>query len=394
MPCVISFLRYIICTVYSSTDQSVLENHYLTDKHFGSFECLDEEQVQQLINDTPTKTCNLEPLPTALVKEQSEALSPYITRIINTSFQEAEFPDKLKKSNVCPLIKSIKLQTILKSFQPVSNLTYISTLIERAACPQIMKFATISGNMESYQSVYRPQHSMETALLKVKTDILKAMDSREICCLLLLNLSAAFDTISHELLLNRLKYRFGFEDKVLTWIENYLSNREQRVIVQDGCSLQGMSQYTKLHQGLPQGSVLGPILFSLFISPIGDICCKHSILYHGYADDTQNYLSFKPAIPGDNHRCRKQLEKCIAEIPIWMHTNFLKLNDEKTEYIIIGTYKNLQYVADTDITIGDETITATDFVRDLSFWFDKELKGTVHINKTTSICIYTIRNVT
>ena len=234
---------------------------------------------------------------------------------------------------------------------------------------------------------------METALLKVKTDILKAMDNRENCCLLLLNLSTAFDMISHELLLNRLKYRFGFEDKVLTWIENYLSNREQRVIVQDGHSLQGMSQYTKLHQGLPQGSVLGPILFSLFISPIRDICCKHNILYHGYADDTQNYLSFKPAIPGGNHRCRTQLEKCIAEIQIWMCTNFLKLNDEKTQYIITGTYKNLQYVADTDITIGYETITASDFMRDLSFWFDKELKGTAHINKISSSCIYTIRNV-
>ena len=95
--------------------------------------------------------------------------------------------------------------------------------------------------------------------------------------------------------------------------------------------------------------------------------CIYNILYHGYADDMQNYLTFKLAIPGDNYRCRTQLEECIAEIQIWMHTNFLKLNDSKTEYIIIGTYKNLQYVADTDITIGDETITASDFVRDLGF---------------------------
>ena len=100
----------------SDTNQSLLENHYLTDKCFGNFEWLNEEQVQQLIKDTPTKTCDLDQLPTALVKERSEALSLYLTRIINTSFQEAEFPDNLKKSNVCPLIKSIKLQTILKSF--------------------------------------------------------------------------------------------------------------------------------------------------------------------------------------------------------------------------------------------------------------------------------------
>ena len=168
------------------TDQSLLEDHYLTDKRFGDFEVLDEEKVLQLIKDTPTKTCALDPLPTALVKNQSEVLSPYLTKIINTSFQDAEFPDNLKKSNVCPLIKSIKLQTILKSYRPVSNLTYISKLIERAACPQIMEFATISGNMEPYQSAYRPQHSTETALLRVKMDILKAMDNKEICCLLLL----------------------------------------------------------------------------------------------------------------------------------------------------------------------------------------------------------------
>ena len=218
----------------TDTDQSVLEDHYLTDKCFRNFKWLDKEQVQQLIKDTPTKTCALDPLATALVKEQSKALPLYLTRIINTSFQDAEFPDNLKKSNVCPLIKSIKLQTILKSYQPISNLTYISMLIECAACPQMMEFATISGNMEPYQSAYRPQHSTETALLRVKTDILKAMDNKEICCLLLLDLSTAFDTISQKLLLNRLKYRFGFKNKVLTWIENYLLNREQRVIVQDG----------------------------------------------------------------------------------------------------------------------------------------------------------------
>ena len=98
----------------SDTNQSVLENHYFTDKCFRNFEWLDEEQVQQLIKDTPTKTCDLDPLPTALVKEQSEALSPYLTRIINTSFQEAEFPNNLKKSNICPLMTVRKTPNNIK----------------------------------------------------------------------------------------------------------------------------------------------------------------------------------------------------------------------------------------------------------------------------------------
>ena len=114
-------------------------------------------------------------------------------------------------------------------------------------------------------------------------------------CLALLDLSAVFDMMNHTLLLNILKYRFGIEGIVLSWIEQYLTGRTQIVVIDNPGQGQPQVQspYTTLKLGVAQGSVLGPILFTLYMSPLGNICHKHNILYHSYVDDQQNYLSFK-----------------------------------------------------------------------------------------------------
>ena len=186
----------------------------------------------------------------------------------------------------------------MKNYWPVSNLSYLSKIVERAVCTHLMQLAEATGNVEPYKSAYRRGNSTETALLKVKTDLLETMDNKKVTCLVLLDLSVAFNTVSHDLLLNWLKYRFGFTDTILKWICSYLTCRKQCVVT--GSSKDAsVSEPAMLTKEVTQGSVLGPALFTLYTSPLGDLCRKHDMLFHGYADDQQNYFAFYPNIPSD-----------------------------------------------------------------------------------------------
>ena len=177
------------------------------------------------------------------------------------------------------------------------------------------------------QSAYRNRHSTETALLRVHHDITLALDGNACVALVMLDLSAAFDVIDHNILIERMEYAFGVTGPALSWIKSYLSSRSQQIAV--GSTL---SKEFLLHCGVPQGSVLGPRLYCMFSKPIGEICRKHDMCYHCYADDTQVYLIINPKDSWDNIADR--LEQCLSDIENWMQNNILKLNQEKTELII------------------------------------------------------------
>ena len=164
------------------------------------------------------------------------------------------------------------------------------------------------------------------------------MQNKQITCLILQDLSSAFDTISHSKLINRLKFIFRLDGVVFDWIIDYLANHTRCVVIkEDNFFDSATSSPVTLTQGIPQSLVLGPNLFSWFSSPQGDLCRKYEIDCNRYADDRQLYLSFKPMIPIDQVRCIRRLELYIAEIRCWMRMNFLKLNDSKTEFILLGT---------------------------------------------------------
>ena len=169
--------------------------------------------------------------------------------------------------------------------------------------------------------------------------ILSAMDDGKITALVLLDLSAAFDTVDHKILLSRLQYHLGIHDIALDWCKSYLLNRPQHV-----CIGNAISKPVILDYSVPQGSVLGPQWFTIYTSPVRDIILKYNLNYHVYADDTQLYITFKSSQePADS--CITTLEKCIQEIRSWMRQNFLKLNDEKTEFLLFGSRQQLSKVS-------------------------------------------------
>ena len=191
-------------------------------------------------------------------------------------------------------------------------------------------------------------------MVKVQDDILRAIDDNEAVVLLMLDLSAAFDTVSHETLLHRLSQCYGITGSVREWFASYLSSRTQ--FVQIECS---RSSIRELNCGVPQGSVLGPLLYVLYTSPVADIIKRHNLMYHFYADDTQLYVSFKLGSDDLLSSAKSSVEICVQEINNWMIFNGLKLNEDKTEFLLFSScYRpspSLEFVR-----VGGEVIQPSD----------------------------------
>ena len=230
-----------------------------------------------------------------------------------------------------PLLKKAILDCeILKNFRPVSNLSFLSKLVERIVCVQLVDHLKAHNLYEVFQSAYRQLHSTETALLRVQNDLLRAVDTHGGAILVLLDLSAAFDTIDHHRLLHTLESSFGIQGKALDWFHSYLTGRTQTAHIK-----KSTSEPHELQYGVPQGSVLGPILFTIYTTPLGELIRRHGLTFHLYADDTQLYLTLKPSEPSSINNIIYQLENCIEDIRAWMKLNLLKLNDDKTEMLVI-----------------------------------------------------------
>ena len=213
-----------------------------------------------------------------------------------------------KQAHVTQILKKSSLdKEVFKNYRPVSNLNFISKALERVVTAQLQTHLDEASLMTAFQSAYRKHHSTESAIFNIQNDIFLNMAKGSVTALTLLDLSATFDTIDHTIVLDRLNGYYGISELALGWIKSYLSGRTHSVKL--GSTL---SHPVALQYGVPQGSVLGPIPFSLYTNPISSIIQSHSsINYHFYADDTQLYISLSPAIFS---HCIKKLKYCLNNI--------------------------------------------------------------------------------
>ena len=217
-----------------------------------------------------------------------------------------------------PILKKNGLDTVFKNYWPVSNLSFIWKVTDRAVFLQIDNHMKKHDLYPSLQSAYRKNHSTETALLKVTNDILMEMNSQHAVLLVLLDLS--IDTVDHSILLHR-----------LVWFKSFLSARSQRVSIPGA-----LSDSLPLDWGVPQGSCLGPLLYIIYSSKLFNIIERHPPNSHCYADDSQIYLSFKPDDLSIQQDAITAMQNCIDDIRSWMEHDKL-LSDEKTQFLVIST---------------------------------------------------------
>ena len=230
---------------------------------------------------------------------------------------------KLRRNQVSALSGTL-------NYRPVAGLSFISKLVECVVAKQLLEHIHVHNLDNLYQSAYKAGHSTETALLSIKNEVHLSLSRGEPTALVLLNLSAAFDTIDHSTLLRCLRIWFGVGGSVLKWSTSYLTDRYQSIKI--GSTL---SDVCKLLFGVPQGSVLGPLLFSLYTTPLSLIISKHKgINFHFYADDSQVYIHLSQR---NASAAFEKLNRCLDDVKEWMSTSKLKLNTDKTEFIIFGS---------------------------------------------------------
>ena len=245
--------------------------------------------VRTIILKSTNASCDLGPFPTRLLKQCIDDLIVPITAIINLSMREGVVPSAFKQALVTPLIKKKTLcRNEFNNYRPISNLSFLSKILEKIVAKRLNAHTEEHLLSNHVQSAYIRFHSTETALLKIHNDIICNMDNGKVTALTLLDMSAAFDTIDHSTLLERLHVHFGISGTVFQWFKSYISNRQQRVHIDGSLPC---PQY--LHFGVPQGSVLGPFLFCLYTTSISQMINTHDVSHHKQTHGrTGNHVTF------------------------------------------------------------------------------------------------------
>ena len=290
---------------------------------FSSFEKVSQLTVKECILNSAPKSCKLDHIPSKLLIECLDSIFPTLTDLFTSSLASGIFPQCLKSALVTPILRKRCLDhNDLNNYRPVSKICFIASILEKHVLSQVSSYLNSHNHWNTCQSAYRPGHSTETALLKVVNDMFLSLNKGNISVLALLEFSSAFDTIDHPILVYRLHTDIGFTDSVLQWSSSYLTNRTHYVIL----SIH-RSALAPVHSGVPQGSVLSPILLTMYIKTLSAINDSNSIIHHSFADDIQLHMSAPP------DRISEQLhsiQSCISDVKAWETANMLKLNDNNT----------------------------------------------------------------
>ena len=325
---------------------------------------MDILDVKNMVLELGSKSCGPYSIPTSLLNDNVEVFSNILNTIINLSFSEGSFPELLKYADVCPIYKK-KSKDKCENYRPISLLSNISKSFERAMHTRIYDFLESSNIFYELQFGFRKNYSTSHAILDIVENIRENLDNKTFACGVFIDLEKAFDTINHQILLKKLQH-YGIRGMTLQWFTSYLSDRKQRVKLDSK-----KSTFLNITCGVPQGSILGPLLFLLYINDMKD-AVKYSILHH-FADDT-NLLCSNPC----EKKLRKNVNQDLKSIFVWLCANRLSLNVEKTEFILFRPPRK-NTIGRFTLQLNQKTLFESTKVKYLGMILDKTLSWKHHI---------------
>ena len=389
------FFNNKINTIRSNFNNSTVHtsNNISTDNDFNDSTCLynfrpcNTEEISSIIKSSGITVSPADIFPSCLLADNIDILLPRITDLVNLSLSTGSI-DGLKEAIIRPLLKEHNLDiNELKNYRPVSNLQFLGKLIERVVLSRLQEHMSLINYNNNTQFGYKKSHSTELLLLKFINDVLVGIDSKDGVVVLLIDLSAAFDTVDNRKLLNILCTELNIRGTALKWFKSFLLNRSQCVLI-GSC----MSESIEISCGVPQGSVLGPVLFNIYINSLSNVFMTNGFNTLSYADDNSGYQVFSLSSTSDMFN--ESIPNCISRLRSWMDEFFLKINEDKTKIMVFGRPSFHRNFSQTEVVLNNgDVIEITDRIKYLGFYFDNLLSLTTHVNKVTSHCYSLLKTI-
>ena len=314
---------------------------------------------------------------------------PSLTDLFSSSLASDIFPQCFRSALVTPILKKRCLDhNYLNNYHPVSNLCFIAKILETCLKLVLSQGSAYHNSHDLYntcQSAYRPCHCIETALLKVVNDLFLSLGKGTISVLALLDFSSAFDTIDHTIIVHRLHTDFGFTDAVLQWFSSYLTDRTHYISLSNHCSA-----FAPVHSGVSQGSVLDPMLFTMYIKPLSASICSHSIIHHSFADDIHLPIS---APPGGISELLHSMQSCISDVIAWATTNMLNLITTRQNSCLSPLQELSISIANLHQSQYEMLKFPSNSMKNLGFTLDCHFTMNAHVSNIARTCYIELRRL-